>query len=126
MEGLVAVSSTDGSWSLHDYTRGETLVHLRDQAKISALQFHPDGLIMAIGLTNGKILVYDIRDMQLAAELEAATSAPVNQLSFSNKGIFLVASWENHDTCRVYSLHKAFAVSEIKLAGQAVTSLSFD
>jgi len=126
MEGLVAVSSADGSWSLHDYTRGVVMLHLRDQAKISALQFHPDGLIMAVGLANGKILVYDIRDMQLASELEAATAAPVKQLCFSNKGIFLAASWEGYHTCRVYSLHKGFAVSEIKQSGQAITCLSFD
>ena len=42
------------------------MLHLRDQGKISSIQFHPDGLIMAIGLASGKILIYDIRDMQLA------------------------------------------------------------
>ena len=31
LEGLVAVSSADGSWSLHDYMQGQTLIHLRDQ-----------------------------------------------------------------------------------------------
>ena len=78
--GLIAVASADGSWSLHDYEQGKTLLHLRDQGKITSLQFHPDGLIMAIGLASGKIQIYDIRDMQLAQELEGPASAAVSQL----------------------------------------------
>lgn len=81
---------------------------------------------MAIGLTSGHIRVYDVRDMQLAQQLEAPFQAAVSKLSFSNKGIFLAASWEGQDTCRVYSLHKAFAANDIKQEGLAVTSLSFD
>ena len=64
--------------------------------------------------------------MQLASELEAPTAAAVTQLAFSNKGIFLAAAWEGYDTCRVYSLHKGFSFSEIRLADQAVSALSFD
>mmetsp|Transcript_31604 Transcript_31604/g.41865 ORF Transcript_31604/g.41865 Transcript_31604/m.41865 type:complete len:209 (-) Transcript_31604:128-754(-) len=126
LEGVVAVSSADGSWSMHDYRRGTTLLHLRETAKITALQFHPDGLIMAIGLATGSILIYDIRNMELAKTLEGPASAAVSQLSFSNKGIFLAAAWEGQETCHVYSLHKGFAVSEIRQAGQIVTALSFD
>jgi pre-mRNA-processing factor 19 len=114
LQGLVAVCSADASWSLHDYKNGKTLLNLQENAKISSLQFHPDGLIMALGLSNGNIKVYDVRDMQLAQELEGPCTAAVSQLSFSNKGIFLAASWEGQDTCRVYSLHKAFAFNDIK------------
>ena len=78
LEGLVAVSCADSSWSLHDYRRGTVMLHLREQSKITALEFHPDGLILAVGLASGKILIYDIRDMQLASELEAPIAAPVS------------------------------------------------
>lgn len=118
--GLIAVGSADSSWSLHDFEQGKTLLHLRDQGKITSLQFHPDGLIMAIGLASGKIQIYDIRDMQLAQELDGPASAAVSQLLFSNKGIFLAAAWEGQDTCRVYSLHKGFAFAEVRQDGQAV------
>jgi len=30
LEGVVAVSSADGSWSLHDYKKGQVLLHLRE------------------------------------------------------------------------------------------------
>lgn len=49
---------------------------------------------MAIGLFNGNVLIYDVRDMALAQELEGPTTAAVKHLEFSNKGIFLAASWE--------------------------------
>ena len=126
LEGMVAVCSQDSSWSLHDFHRGRVLLHLQESAKITSLQFHPDGLITAIGLSNGKILIYDIRDMQLAQELEGPAPEAVSQLSFSNKGIFLAASWTGQDVCRVYSLHKGFIYSEVKLDGSPITAVSFD
>ena len=113
LEGCVAVCSEDRSWSLHDYMTGQLHVHLREQEQISSLEFHPDGLIMAIGLASGKILVYDVRDMVLAREIEAPVNTAVKNIVFSNKGIFLAASWEGHEACRVYSLHKDFAFAEI-------------
>lgn len=81
---------------------------------------------MAIGLSNGRILIYDIRSMVLASELEGPTTAAVQSLEFSNKGIFMAASWVGNDTCRVYSLHKRFAFTEVKQENVPVTSLSFD
>ena len=81
---------------------------------------------MAIGLSNGKILIYDIRDMGLASELEGPANVAVKSLEFSNKGIFMAASWEGQDTCRVYSLHKRFAYTEVRQENLTVTTLSFD
>lgn len=127
LAGLVAVCSDDCSWSLHDYEQGKVLLHLREQAQIKTLQIHPDGLIMALGLSNGKILVYDIRDMQLAHEVEAPEgSGAVSQLAFSNKGRWLAASWHNSDSCRVYNPLKGFSFVEVKQEGVPVKTFSFD
>ena len=126
LEGLVAVCSADRSWSLHDYMTGHLHVHLHEQEQISSLEFHPDGLIMAIGLVNGKILVYDVRDMVLAREIDAPVNSAVKNIVFSNKGIFLAASWEGHEACRVYSLHKDFAFAEIKQENAPIQTLTFD
>ena len=94
LSGHVAVSFSDQSWSLHDYTNGVKVLELRESAKVTSLRIHPDGLIMAIGLSNGKINVYDIRDMKLAKELESPSEeTAVSKLEFSNKGIFLAAAW---------------------------------
>ena len=63
LSGYVAVSFSDASWSLHEYTKGVKVLELRESAKVTSIRIHPDGLIMAIGLSNGKINVYDMRDM---------------------------------------------------------------
>ena len=98
-----------------------------ETVKITSIRFHPDGLIMAIGLANGKIMIYDVRDMVMAQELEGPTpSSAVSQLEFSNKGIFLAASWTGSSSCRVYSLHKGFACNELTQEGMPVTAISFD
>ena len=124
---MVAVSSSDQTWSLHDYANGKKMLQLEESAKVSSIRIHPDGLIMAVGLSNGKIKVYDMRDMALASELEAPVEGTaVSKLEFSNKGIFLAAAWTGLDSCRVYSLHKGFAFSEIKSEGSTVTTLEFD
>lgn len=66
LEGMVAVSSLDGTWSFHDYNKKTQLLFLRDQDRITSFQFHPDGLIIAVGLANGRIMIYDVRDMVIA------------------------------------------------------------
>ena len=53
------------------------LLHRKEPAQISSLKFHPDGLIMAIGQTNGKIMIYDVRDMVVAQELEGPCETTV-------------------------------------------------
>lgn len=78
LAGLVCVSSADGSWSVHDFSAGKRLLIKRESAKVTALQLHPDGLILAIGLSTGKIVLYDIREMVVAQELDGVVSAPVS------------------------------------------------
>lgn len=38
----------------------------------------------------------------------------------------MAVSWKGADTCRVYSLHKGFAFTDIRQEGIPVTVLSFD
>jgi WD40 repeat protein len=37
---------------------------------VTSIQFHPDGLVLAVGLQNGCIRVYDIRTQEMAMELK--------------------------------------------------------
>ena len=71
-------------------------------------------------------MIYDVRDMVIAQELEGPAEVAVQQLIFSNKGIFLAASWAGQDTCRIYSLHKHFNYAEIKQENVPINTLSFD
>ena len=62
---------------MHDYTTKKLLLIRQEPAKISSFKFHPDGLIMAVGYSNGKILIYDVRDMVVAQELDGMVEADV-------------------------------------------------
>lgn len=99
----------------------------RENAPISQIQIHPDGLVLAVGLASGKVLIYDIRDLKAPTELEPPKEGnPVSKLAFSNKGVYLAATWEGLDLCRVYSLHKECAFTDLSHAGKVVSSLAFD
>jgi WD40 repeat protein len=62
--------------------------------------------VLAVGLKNGAIKVYDIRDQKVAMEFVGPAATEVKKIIFSNKGTYLAASWKDQDICRVYSLHK--------------------
>ena len=127
LAGFVIIASRDGSWSLYDLQNKRVLNSFRESAPISQIQIHPDGLVLAIGLANGKVLIYDIRDLKAPTELEPPKEGtPVSKLTFSNKGVYLAAAWEGLDLCRVYSLHKECAFTDLSHAGKVVSSLAFD
>ena len=70
--------------------------------------------------------MYDIRDQKVAMEL-SGRDAEVNSLEFSNKGLYLAASWRDQDIARVFSLHKQCAHTDISVGeNNKVNSLSFD
>lgn len=101
----IAVAGKDGSWSFHNIAQGVRLGQWEEEAPISSIRFHPDGLVLAVGLKTGVVKVYDIRDQKVAMTL-AGRDSEVNSLEFSNKGIYLAASWKDQDVCRIFSLHK--------------------
>jgi WD40 repeat protein len=44
------------------------LTKVKTEAPITTVEFHPDGLILGVGLTNGKVIIYDIRTSEKALE----------------------------------------------------------
>lgn len=57
----VVTGSDDGCWSLHDIKHGQLLTKVEADSAVTAIEFHPDGLVLGVGLDNGKVIVYDIR-----------------------------------------------------------------
>lgn len=64
LRGFCVVASIDGTLSIHDIPNSEVLACLKIDEAISSIQLHPDGLILAVGLQNGRIRLYDIRNME--------------------------------------------------------------
>jgi len=61
MGDYVVVGSDDCSWSLHDISKQQFLTKVDTEAPVTSIEFHPDGLVLGVGLQNGKVLLYDIR-----------------------------------------------------------------
>ena len=60
MQRFLVVGSDDRSWSLHDLQQG-LLIQVQVDQPVTSIQYHPDGLVLAVGLQNGCIRLYDIR-----------------------------------------------------------------
>ena len=53
--------SVDGTWALHDVNAGKVLVKIQEDSPVKVTEFHPDGLVLAVGLESGAVNIYDIR-----------------------------------------------------------------
>lgn len=67
-------------------------------------EFHPDGLILGSGTTDGLLRIWDVRTMQNVHVLEGHTAA-VSCLSFSENG-YLAASGSEDGSVRLWDLRK--------------------
>lgn len=70
---FLVVGSDDCSWSFHDVHNDKLLTKVQTEAPITSIQFHPDGLVLGVGLANGKVIIYDIRTQERAIELQSAS-----------------------------------------------------
>ncbi|CDW72817.1 UNKNOWN [Stylonychia lemnae] len=101
------VGSKDKTWSFHSLFQGVRLATVQEQEEVHSVEFHPDGLVLAVGLKNGAVKIYDIRTQQSVLEFaDFKGQGEVKSLSFSNKGVQLAAGWSNMKECKVFSLRK--------------------
>ena len=56
-----ALAQADGNWSLFDCKRGQIVVEVDSKEAMRAIEFHPDGLLLATGHGNTEVKVWDIR-----------------------------------------------------------------
>ena len=122
----LAVGSSDCSWTLHDIEKGQLLAQVKTSSPVTAIEFHCDGLVLCVGLSSGKIILFDVRTQEAAKELSGVVQSPVKKIAFSNKGIHLAVSWEDCATCRVYMLHKNCEHCDIDHHGAGVKTFGFD
>ena len=120
-----AISSKDKTWSFHNLFNGVKLASFSEDQEINSIQFHPDGLMLATGLKDGTIKMYDVRT-NTAIYTETNFKGELGNISFSNKGLYFAASWKGSDVCRVFNLRKlGREVMEVKHS-QPVEHVQFD
>jgi pre-mRNA-processing factor 19 len=77
--------SLDGSFSLFDL-EGNLFVKVKAESPLTSAAIHPDGLLLAVGTEDGRVLVWDIKSLTQVAVLDDGHSGRVSGLSFSENG----------------------------------------
>lgn len=57
----IAALATGEKWSLYDLQEGSEIYSVETGDTITEIKFHPDGLILSTGHTNGELKLWDIR-----------------------------------------------------------------
>jgi len=119
--------SKDASWSIHNIYQGVRLQTIPEETPIHAVEFHPDGLMLATGLSNGIVNIWDLRASAKVFNFKGNTG-DVHSLSFSEKGYYLAACENGDNSARIWDLRKIEnPPSLITLEeGNSVQSVSFD
>ncbi|CAB9514033.1 mRNA-processing factor 19 [Seminavis robusta] len=89
---------------------------------------HPDGLLFAVGTTNGKIELWDLKNKNIGANLSVDNDDGVTKLAFSSSG-YHFASAHQSGAVRVWDLRKNKILAELNVSGdqllQSVTGIAF-
>ena len=56
---------------------------MQTDVPITAIEFHPDGLVLGVGLQNGTVIIYDIRTQEKAITLEG----PIKEGASASTGV---------------------------------------
>ncbi|GAA5992507.1 hypothetical protein JCM11641_001916 [Rhodosporidiobolus odoratus] len=134
--GTLALSScTDGTWSLHDLSgeSASTVVTgpLPEQTPSTAIAFHPDGHLFAVGGEDSKVSVVDLLSGKVAASFaghsEEEGAGAIASLSFSENGYLLASAAKGSKEVKIWDLRKLANTASLSLGEEgSATSLSFD
>lgn len=98
---IIASSSADGSWALHDVenpSEPKTVLQVslpRQDVQATAIAFHPDGNLLGVGCSDSSILMFQTATGGLAHEFvghKETEGGAVNSISFSENGYILASS----------------------------------
>ncbi|KAJ7596745.1 WD40-repeat-containing domain protein [Mycena floridula] len=112
---LLALSSTDKTYSLHDLSSfSQVFRSLPSDDPLTALSIHPDGTLLALGTSASTIQIYDIRTGSPAATLQASGVFAMHSLCFSENGYHLLAP-NSSSTVAIWDLRKQKTAHAIDL-----------
>jgi len=114
--------SLDHTWGFHNIQSEQTLLQVNSGSAVSAINFHPDGLILGTGTEDSSVKVWDIKSQKNVASFEGHTGKVVS-LSFSENGYFLATAAEN--IVKIWDLRKLKNVHSIEI-GSKVNSVDWD
>uniref|UniRef100_A0A8I6X5V3 Pre-mRNA-processing factor 19 n=2 Tax=Hordeum vulgare subsp. vulgare TaxID=112509 RepID=A0A8I6X5V3_HORVV len=92
-----ATASRDNTWCFYDISTGSCLTQVGEasgQDGYTSAAFHPDGLILGTGTSEGVIKIWDVKSQTRVAKFEGEVGhvGTVTAISFSENGYFLATA----------------------------------
>ncbi|KAF9295326.1 Pre-mRNA-processing factor 19 [Mortierella antarctica] len=124
----IATASLDSTWAFHDIATGETLLTARHDdfsSGYTSAAFHPDGLLLGTGTSDGVVKIWDVRTKDAVASFEGHTGA-VKTITFSENGYLMAAAGEDN-VVSIWNLRTLEVVQKLQVAdGGAINALAWD
>ena len=91
--------------------------------ELTCCQFHPDGHLLAVGGQDGQIKVFDVKSGSIAATFDLG--GPLQDLCFSENGIWLAALVQGSSSVAIWDLRKAAELKSLDF-GSRIDSIQWD
>jgi pre-mRNA-processing factor 19 len=129
--GDLLVTVASDSWALIDLKAGQQpkvlLAAPGGETVFSTVDVHPDGELVAVGTTDGRILVYKLPGAELVSTLQGQSESRVASLAFSENGYWLSSATDKSVT--IWDLRKLVAAKALSfdevLKGD-ISAMQFD
>lgn len=98
--------SADATWAFYDLDTATCLKQVSDESvsePYTAIQFHPDGLILGTGTEKNMIRIWEVKQQKCVASFAEHTK-PIHALSFSENGYHLASAAD--DGVKLWDLRK--------------------
>lgn len=125
---LIATSSADGSWALHDVADAnepKTVLQIslpRQDVQATSIAFHPDGNLLGVGCSDSSILMFQVTTGGLAHEFaghKETGGGAVNSISFSENGYILASSADQAGSAvNVWDLRKTKLLASLPASSE--------
>ena len=125
--GLMLSIGADGAVQLlniADAALACTATRWEGDGTVTAAALHPDGVFVGLGISDGVVVVRDVRTGALVAQLQGHSGA-VTSVSFSETG-YHAATTSTDGTVQVWDLRKAASVWRSEPAKPAPSAVAFD
>lgn len=111
-------------WTLNDLETFQPLVTVSARSLYSCLSFHPDGLILGAGSSQGQVVIYDVKTNKIATEFKGHNSE-ISSVAFSENGYHLATSSLNDHFVKFWDLRKLTEFQSLQFE-HGVQKVKFD